>query len=107
MASLYERLLIGGEGSATKIGDIGLLVMRLGFGLIMALNHGLSKIPPADGFVDGVAKMGFFMPQVFAWAAGLTEFVGALLIAAGLLTRPASAVFDHHDGRGRLRAPRR
>lgn len=31
--------------------------------------------------------MGFPMPIVFAWAAGLSEFVGGLFLALGLFTR--------------------
>lgn len=87
--------------------DLGLLVLRLGVGLPLALAHGLGKLPPSDGFVDGTAALGFPLPVVFAWAAALAEFVGGLLVAAGLLTRPASAfvavtmavaVFGAHAG---------
>lgn len=34
--------------------------------------------------------MGFPAPEAFAWAAGLAEFAGGLLLALGLLTRPAA-----------------
>ena len=34
--------------------------------------------------------MGFPAPTFFAWCAALTEFLGGLLVAAGLLTRPAA-----------------
>ena len=65
----------------------GWLVLRVVAGLSLALAHGLGKLPPAKGFVDGVAGMGFPAPIVFAWAAGLAEFLGGLLLAAGFLTR--------------------
>jgi putative oxidoreductase len=71
-------------------GDFGLLLMRLVFGLSLAFGHGQQKLPPSDQFVSAVERMGFPMPTVFAWAASLSEFVGGLLIAAGLLTRPAA-----------------
>jgi putative oxidoreductase len=40
--------------------------------------------------------MGFPAPLVFAWLAALAETVGALLIALGLLTRPAAALAFIH-----------
>jgi putative oxidoreductase len=56
----------------------------------MAFGHGAGKIPPSDGFAEGIADMGFPAPQLFAWAAGLSEFGGGILLALGLMTRPAS-----------------
>ena len=56
----------------------------------MALGHGLGKIPPSERFVNGTAEMGFPLPEFFAWSAGGAEFGGGLLLALGLLTRPAS-----------------
>ena len=34
--------------------------------------------------------MGFPMPVLFAWAAGLSEFLGGILLALGFLTRISS-----------------
>lgn len=70
--------------------DLGSLLFRLFVGLTMAFAHGLGKIPPPQQMIDGVAAMGFPLPIAFAWAAGLSEFIGGLLIAAGLFTRYAS-----------------
>lgn len=72
--------------------DVGLLIFRLCIGLTMAFSHGLGKIPPMQQLVDGVGAMGFPFPIFFAWVVALTEFVGALFIAAGLFTR-ISALF--------------
>ena len=86
------RALLFGTGATSKATDIGLLIIRLGFGLMMAFGHGLGKIPPSQGFIDGaVAGMGLPAPELFAWLAALSEFLGGLLIALGLLTRPAAA----------------
>lgn len=70
--------------------DLGLLLFRLFIGLTMAFAHGLGKMPPPEQLVAGVAAMGFPLPVVFAWAASLSEFIGALCIAAGLFTRIAA-----------------
>jgi putative oxidoreductase len=70
--------------------DFGLLVLRVFTGLAMAFAHGLKKIPPAEGFINAIAQIGFPLPTFFAWSAGLAEFAGGLLIAVGLFTRHAS-----------------
>lgn len=70
--------------------DLGLLIFRLFVGLSLAFAHGLGKLPPGEQLIGGVTAMGFPLPIVFAWAAALSEFVGALCIAAGLFTRIAA-----------------
>jgi putative oxidoreductase len=76
--------------------DAGLLVLRLTAGLMLALLHGLGKVPPSDGFVGRVGGMGFPAPLLFAWLAAIAEFFGGLLLAVGLLTRPVGVfVFLH------------
>lgn len=76
--------------------DLGLFVARAFAGIAMALGHGWGKlvhegsIGPSQGFVQAIEGMGFPMPLVFAWAAGLSELVGGALMAIGLLTRPAA-----------------
>jgi putative oxidoreductase len=88
-----NKFLFGGPGTATSLGDVGLLVARLGFGAYIAL-HGYSKLVHDDGiyispqFVQGVAAMHFPTPIVFAWMATLTELLGGILIAVGFMTRP-------------------
>jgi putative oxidoreductase len=72
------------------LGEVGRLVLRLFAGLALAFGHGLGKLPPSARFVQGVEKMGLPQPEAFAWAAGLSEFAGGLLLAVGLLARPAS-----------------
>jgi putative oxidoreductase len=70
--------------------DWGLLLLRLFFGGTLAVMHGWGKLPVSEEFVNGVAGLGFPFPALFAWAAALSEFVGGLLLVAGLLTRPAA-----------------
>jgi putative oxidoreductase len=75
--------------------DLALLALRL-CGLGLAL-HGWDKAGAlvtegADArFVGGVARLGFPLPLLFAWAATASELAGGLLIAVGLFTRAAAA----------------
>ena len=80
------------KGSFTT--DAALLILRLS-GLGLALAHGWPKIErflsgESAQFIEGVARLGFPYPTVFAWAAALAELLGGSLIALGLLTRFAA-----------------
>ena len=90
MSRPITPLLIGGAGGGSALADAGLLLLRLYAGLSMALTHGLDKIPVSEAFAAGVGEMGFPLPGLFAWAAALAEFAGGLLLALGLVTRPAA-----------------
>jgi putative oxidoreductase len=83
-------VLFGGARGNSSAFDLGLLPLRVYAGLALALAHGLGKLPPSPRFVDTVAGFGLPYPGVFAWAAGASEFLGGLLLAAGLLTRPSA-----------------
>lgn len=70
--------------------DVGWLVVRLTFGLSLA-THGWAKLfgggPGIAGFAErAVEPLGFPAPMLFAYLAALSELVGGLLIALGLLT---------------------
>lgn len=88
--SPIKRLLFGGATITPWVADAGLTILRVFAGLAMALAHGWGKLPVQDGFVDNVGQMGFPVPALFAWAAALSEFLGGLLLAAGLVTRAAA-----------------
>ena len=81
-----QKVLFGGLGAETTVGDVGLAILRVSVGLYIAA-HGLGKLPPEQGFIGMTGGMGFPAPTLMAWMAGLTEFVGGLMVAAGLLTR--------------------
>ena len=102
-----KRFLFGGETSGSALANAGLAILRVVVGVSIAFGHGLAKLPPPAGFTKIVASLGFPAPELFAWAAGMSEFVGGLLLAAGLMTRPAAltlaitmtvALFGHHAG---------
>lgn len=73
--------------------DLGWLALRVTFGLGMAVFHGFPKL--FGGKMEGVIAtvrdvVGLPFPTFFGWLAGLTEFVGGILLAIGLATRPAA-----------------
>jgi putative oxidoreductase len=70
--------------------DLGLLVLRATAGLSLAFFHGLGKFPPPDWYVGMVAEMGLPATILFAWLGTAAELAGGLLLALGLLTRPAA-----------------
>ncbi|WP_406424835.1 DoxX family protein [Streptomyces sp. NBC_00873] len=76
--------------------DIGLLVLRLALGLVMAA-HGTQKLFGwfGGGGIDGTgqffAATGYPSPSTFAVVAGLSETLGGLGLALGLLTPLAAA----------------
>ncbi len=86
----YVRWLFSGTEIASPLANTGLALLRVFAGLSLALAHGIGKLPPSERFIEGVARMGFPLAEWFAWAAGLAEFAGGFLLAAGLMTRPAS-----------------
>jgi putative oxidoreductase len=85
-----KRFLFHAENYSSFALNLGLLIFRAAIGLTMAFAHGMGKIPPSSQFIGYVSSLG--MPGFMAWGAALTEFVGGLLIAAGLLTRVNSAL---------------
>ncbi|MBI4375409.1 MAG: DoxX family protein [Elusimicrobia bacterium] len=81
------------HGLREKLLAMGLLWLRALAGLGMA-HHGYGKVfgGMMGRLTEGVAAMGFPFPELFAWAAALSEFAGGLALALGLGTRIA-AVF--------------
>ena len=90
MVTLRSFLL--GNTTNSRSTDLGLLVLRVFTGLALALAHGRGKFPPSERFIDGVARVGFPLPEVFAWGAAGSELIGGTLLALGLLTRPSAAL---------------
>lgn len=79
-----------------KYRDAGLLLLRVVFGLYLAFGHGLGKITGGPeqwaqlgGVIEGILGVGF-LPTFWGFMAGVAEFVCALLVTVGLVTRPAA-----------------
>jgi putative oxidoreductase len=74
--------------------DLGLLVLRVGIG-VMFVTHGLPKNVGGRWAKLGEAmgNLGIeFAPTFWGFAAAISEFGGGLLLAAGVLFRPACAL---------------
>lgn len=86
--------MAGGKGQAAS--DFGRLLLRLIVGLSL-MTHGFPKLfghtaeggPRMTRFIQTVTEMGLPYPVYLAWAAALSEFAGAGMLALGLLTRLA------------------
>jgi putative oxidoreductase len=89
VANVLARFL---KPSARGKVDLGLLLLRLGFGLSLALAHGLPKLRSFEKFLGNVTRHGFPLPELLAPLAVMSELAGGILLALGLATRPA-AVF--------------
>ena len=69
----------------------GLLILRLGIGLILAA-HGAQKLfgwwggPGMAKWAQAVQRLRIRPAQPWAWVAALSEFGGGLLLATGLLS---------------------
>ena len=75
--------------------DLGLLVLRLGFGLGFLYFHGWGKLTGGPerwtGVGEAVQHLGIgFGHTAFGFLAAFAESIGAVLIAAGLFFRPAA-----------------
>lgn len=84
-------------GTRDGLASAGLLVMRLGFGLMMAIGHGWSKLKNFDGMKDdwmvpSLWPLTYLTPPMSLVATIFAELGCAALIVLGLATRPAAFV---------------
>ena len=87
---MLRNILFGGESGLSVASNAGTTLLRVFTGLSLAFAHGFGKIPVGEGLVERAATLGFPAPIVFAWAAGLSEFLGGIFLALGFLTRISS-----------------
>lgn len=77
---------------ATKQQDIGLVILRVGIGIMMIL-HGYPKLMGGveqwEGLGQAMGVFGItFAPVFWGFIAALTEVAGGIALAVGLLYRP-------------------
>jgi putative oxidoreductase len=82
---LFDRIFAPGARFAP-------VLLRIIVGIV-AVMHGWPKIKSLSPFIERVAKLGLPVPAVFATAAALSEFLGGILLIAGLFTRYAAFCF--------------
>ncbi|WP_280268617.1 DoxX family protein [Nocardia wallacei] len=88
---------LGQRAAGVSTGDIGLLVLRVFFGGLLAA-HGAQKLfgwfngPGLDANNTMFDQMGYNPGDLFGTLAGLSELVGGLLLLLGLLTPLAAAI---------------
>ncbi len=75
--------------------DLGLLILRLGFGLSMAIFHGYGKITGGperwERIGSAMANMGVsFLPTFWGFMAAFSEFFGSIFLVLGILFRPSA-----------------
>ena len=99
----WKKLAFGTDADA----NVGLPILRVFIGAAL-LTHGWDKMfGGLGGFIDDAAQMGFPAPTVLGFLAAFAESFGAILLAVGLLVRPAAflivctmgvAIFGAHKG---------
>lgn len=91
-----ERVAHPTTASTATAADVGLLLIRLTFGLLMAA-HGAQKVfrlfggPGLTATGKGFAALGYHPGKLFAAIGGLSEMLGGLGLALGLFTPLAAA----------------
>jgi putative oxidoreductase len=72
--------------------DVLLAIPRVVGCYFLCVNFGMSKFPTPDWFIEDVGKLGLPFPFFFAWAAVLSEVVGAAMMVFGFGTRIAGCM---------------
>ena len=99
----WKKIVFGADGDP----NVALPILRVFIGGAL-LTHGWGKMfGGLEQFTGFVASLGVPAPSVMAFLAAFAESFGAILLAIGLLTRPAAflivatmavAVFGAHKG---------
>ncbi len=84
-------------GTRDAVASAGLLVLRIGFGLMMAIGHGWQKVGKFEALKDewtvpAIWPLWHMSPPVSLVATIVAELGCASLIVLGLATRPAAFV---------------
>ncbi|SFB83809.1 putative oxidoreductase [Polaromonas sp. OV174] len=89
-SSSSSRLIIPALGKLYDgLHDISFALLRVMAGVALAI-HGWPKIQDPMKLVGMVESLGFAPGPLWAVLLAATEFIGGILLALGLLTRPAA-----------------
>ena len=77
--------------------DYGLLILRIGIGLMFVVVHGFPKVAGGSQTWEGLGKsmavFGIeFAPTFWGFMATVSEFLGGMCLITGILFRPACAL---------------
>ncbi|MCB0415106.1 MAG: DoxX family protein [Bdellovibrionales bacterium] len=86
-----KKILFSGIRFEGLFANTIFLISRVSIGLMMAFGHGIKKIPPSEKFILHLGSLGLPFPGIMGWCAGLSEFLFAIFISLGLMTRLSSA----------------
>jgi len=90
MMNSQNNLVLPKLGSLyARLGDPTFAFLRVIAGVAL-MTHGYGKILDPFGAVGMVESLGFFPGELWSPALAVTEFFGGLLLALGVLTRPAA-----------------
>jgi putative oxidoreductase len=78
--------------SLSRFRDVGILIIRLAFGLQLIIVSWpyIIESEKQNEFVNYLATLGFPFPKVGSVLSVYTEFIGGILLLFGLLMRPAA-----------------
>ena len=82
--------MFGGSYESSPLADFGLMLLRGFLGSALAFGHGFGKLQNPERFLGSVGNLGLPFPTAFGWLVIAAEFFGGILLALGLLTRPAA-----------------
>lgn len=85
-----NKLIIPALGGLyANLGTFAETLLRVVAGVALAI-HGWPKILAPFGNIDMVQNLGFYPGVLWSPLLAVTEFVGGILLALGLLTRPVA-----------------
>lgn len=77
--------------SRENVHAVGLLLLRLGVGGLLLVNHAARKLDSMPALIELVrARLSSAAAPAIAWTAALVELIGSVLIILGLGTRLAA-----------------
>jgi len=74
------------SNDANKYKDLGLLLLRIGVGVIFIV-AGWGKLTGIEGVQGFFGNLGIPLPALMAWVVAIVEFVGGIMVLLGAYAR--------------------